>query len=277
MSTSQFPNTSLSGKVAIVTGATQGIGADIARVLSAVGATVVVLGRNLAAGNALVTELTHRTGAQALFCATDIQRDEEIDKCIENTLAAFGRLDILVNNACIYLDRGLESSREEWHRTLDVNLVSAAIFSQKAAAQMKRGSVIVNLGSVAGKFGAANRGPYPVSKAAMLHWTKNLAVTLAPRGIRVVAVSPAWTWSPTLDKFSKGSRAETDALAAPFHPLGRVGEGSEIGNAVAFLASEAASWITGADIPVDGGFSVLGPDRGLSPHAWFEQRDREGR
>lgn len=108
-------------------------------------------------------------------------------------------------------------------------------------------------------------------------WTKNLAVTLAPRGIRVVAVSPAWTWSLTLDNFSNGSHAETDALAASFHPLGRVGEGSEIGNAVAFLVSEAASWITGADIPVDGGFSVLGPDRGLSPRAWFEQRDRQGR
>src|SRR6218665_745305 len=101
--------------------------------------------------------------------------------------------------------------------------------------------------------------------------TKNLAVTLAPRGIRAVAVSPACTWSPAIEAVSRGWRAAADAVAAPFHSLGRVGDGSEVGNAVAFLASDAASWITGVDIPVDGGFSVLGPDRGIEPRAWFER------
>lgn len=271
MNSSTIPNTSLAGKVAIVTGSTQGLGADIARVLSAVGARVVVLGRSVDAGNALVTELMQQHGAEALYCASDIERDEDIDRCIERTLATFGRLDILVNNACIYADHGLDSSRAEWHQTLGVNLVSAAIFAQKAVVPMQRGGVIINLGSTGGKFGAAGRALYPASKAAMLQLTKNMAVTLAPRGIRAVAVSPAWTWSPAIEILSKGSRAAADAVAAPFHPLGRVGEGSEVGNAVAFLASEAASWITGVDIPVDGGFSVLGPDRGISPRTWFEQ------
>ncbi len=110
----------------------------------------------------------------------------------------------------------------------------------------------------------------------MLQWTRNLAVTLAPRGICAVAVSPAWTWSPTLEKFSGGSRADTDALATPFHPLARVGDGSEVGNAVAFLASDAASWITSVEVPVDGGFSVLGPDRGIPPRAWLQQRSASG-
>jgi 3-oxoacyl-[acyl-carrier protein] reductase len=276
MNTAFAPATSIAGKVAIVTGSTQGLGADIARVLSACGARVVVLGRGVDAGNALVAELVRRPGAEALFCATDIERDDDIERSIAATLARFGRLDILVNNACIYTDAGLDSTREQWHQTLGVNLVSAAIFAQKAVPHMDSGGVVINLGSTGGKFGAAGRALYPASKAALLQLTKNLAVTLAPRGIRVLAVSPAWTWSPAIEQFSHGSRATADAVAAPFHPLGRVGDGSEVGNAVAFLASGAASWITGVDIPVDGGFSVLGPDRGVAPRAWFEQHRHDG-
>lgn len=275
MNFSPAPTISLAEKVAIVTGSTQGLGADIARGLSASGARVVVLGRNAAAGETLVAELRQRPGAEALYCATDIEQDEEIDRCIERTLSTFGRLDILVNNACMYTDRGLDSSRAEWHRTLGVNLVSAAIFTQKAVPHMRRGGVIVNLGSTGGKFGAAGRALYPASKAAILQFTKNLAVTLAPQGIRAVAVSPAWTWSPAIDQLSNGSRTAADAVGAPFHPLGRIGDGAEVANAVAFLASEAASWITGVDIPVDGGFSILGPDRGISPRTWFEQAREE--
>jgi NAD(P)-dependent dehydrogenase (short-subunit alcohol dehydrogenase family) len=263
------PDTSIAGKVAIVTGSTQGLGADIARVLSACGAHVVVLGRGADAGAAIVAQLLQRPGAQALYCAADIERDDDIDRCIAATMERFGRLDILVNNACIYTDCGLDSTRQEWHQTLGVNLVSAAIFAQKAVPHMERGGVIINLGSTGGKFGSAGRALYPASKAALLQLTKNLAVTLAPRGIRAVAVSPAWTWSPSIEQLSHGSREVADAVGAPFHPLGRVGHGSEVGNAVAFLVSGAASWITGVDIPVDGGFSVLGPDRGISPRAWF--------
>lgn len=264
------PDTSLRGKVAIVTGSTRGIGADIARVLAACGSHVVVLGLEPDKGAALVEELC-QAGAQALFSATDVQQDAAIDACIERVLARFGRIDILVNNACTYTDNGLASTREEWQQALGVNLVSAAIFAQKAVPHMGRGGVIVNLGSTGGKFGAAGRALYPASKAALLQLTKNLAVTLAPHGIRVLAVSPAWTWSPAIEGLSHGSREAADAVAAPFHPLGRIGDGREIGNAVAFLASGAASWITGVDIPVDGGFSILGPDRGIAPRAWFDQ------
>jgi 3-oxoacyl-[acyl-carrier protein] reductase len=270
-------DSSIAGKVAIVTGSTQGLGADIARVLSACGARVVVLGlgTGAGAGDAIVAELLQRPGAEALYCAADIECDEDIDRCIAATLACFGRIDILVNNACVYTDSGLDSTRAQWHQTLGVNLVSAAIFAQKAVPHMESGGVIINLGSTGGKFGTAGRALYPASKAALLQLTKNLAVTLAPRGIRAVAVSPAWTWSPSIAQLSHGSRAVADAVAAPFHPLGRVGQGSEVGNAVAFLASGAASWITGVDIPVDGGFSVLGPDRGISPRTWFEQYNPE--
>ncbi len=255
----------LEGRVALVTGATQGLGADIARVLAECGARVVIIGRGREAGQAVAAEI----GERAQYSETDITDDAAIDRCIEHTLEQHGRIDILVNNACSYDDQGLASSREQWHRTLDVNLISAAIFTQKAAEHMTEGGVVVNLGSTGGKFGAAGRAIYPASKAAMLQITKNFAVELAPRGIRVVAVSPAWTWSPATESMSGGSMQKADAVGAHFHPLGRVGRGAEVGRAVAFVASPAASWITGIDIPVDGGFSILGPDQGKSPRHWF--------
>ncbi len=258
---------SLVGKVAIVTGSTQGLGTDIARSLLAAGARVMLLGRNRESGSALAAEM----GERCRFCPCNVELDEDIDQCIEETLAAFGRLDILVNNACIYEDQGLASSREQWLHTLNVNLISAAIFTQKACAQMTAGGTVINIGSTGGKFGASGRALYPASKAGLIQLTKNFAVSLAEQRIRVVCVSPAWTWSPSVAKFAGGDRGLADRVGAHFHPLGRVGSGEEVGNAVCFLCSEAASWITGVDIPVDGGFSILGPDQGIAPRAWFER------
>lgn len=257
----------LEGKVAIVSGSTQGLGTDIARSLLAAGAKVMILGRSREAGVALAQSL----GEHCAFCVCDVAVDDDIDRCIAETLTVFGRLDILVNNACIYDDQGLASSREQWLNTLNVNLISAAIFTQKACAQMTSGGTVINVGSTGGKFGAKGRALYPASKAGLIQITKNFAVALAEQGIRVVCVSPAWTWSPSVANFSGGDRALADRVGAHFHPLGRVGSGEEIGNAVSFLCSEAASWITGVDIPVDGGFSILGPDQGIAPRMWFER------
>lgn len=262
----------LTGRVAIVTGATQGVGAGIARVLAAAGARVVIAGIDVDAGKTIAAGI----GAQATFIETDITDDDAIDRCIDVTLRACGRLDLLVNNACRYEDNGLASTREQWHRTLDVNLVSAAIFAQKASAHMRPGGAIINLGSTGGKFGAAGRALYPASKAALQQITKNLAATLAPRGIRVLSVSPAWTWSPSMERMSGGSIELADQVGARVHPLGRVGRVEEIGRVVAFAASDEASWMTGVDLAVDGGFSMLGPDRGLAPAQWFKAVVDEG-
>ncbi|MCK3838791.1 MULTISPECIES: SDR family oxidoreductase [Pseudomonas] len=259
----------LAGKVAIVTGAAQGVGLDISRVLLGQGAKVVL------ADIRLSDDVLRLLGKTCLFVATDVQSDEQIDTCIARTLERFGAVDVLVNCAGIYLDQGLDSSRQDWHRTLGVNLVSAAIFAQRAAVVMGPGSVIVNLGSTGGKFGASGRAVYPASKAGLLQITKNIAVTLAPRGIRCLSVSPAWTWSPTLAEHSAGSIDRADEVGAALHPLGRVGRGEEVGAVVAFACSDTASWVTGADIPVDGGFSCLGPDQGRSPRAWFATSRQE--
>jgi NAD(P)-dependent dehydrogenase (short-subunit alcohol dehydrogenase family) len=257
----------LAGQVAIVTGSTQGLGADIARGLVAAGASVMTLGLDAQAGRAVATSL----GDRARFIETDITDDAQIDRAIDATLAHFGRLDMLVNNACSYADSGLASTREQWTRLLDVNLISAAIFAQKVAPHLPRGGVIVNLGSTGGKFGAAGRALYPASKAALQQFTRNLAVALAPDGIRAVTVSPAWTWSPSLEELAQGSLDTADRVGQTFHPLGRVGRGHEIAQVIAFLCSSEASWITGVDIPVDGGFSILGPDQGVSPRDWFNR------
>ncbi len=257
----------LVGRTAIVTGATQGVGADIARGLAAQGAMVCVVGRSREAGEAVAAAI----GEKAFYAEADITDDAAIDCVVEAMMARCGRLDVLVNNACSYDDDGLASTRTQWLRTLDVNLVSAAIFIQKAAARMQQGAVIVNVGSTGGKFGAAGRAVYPASKAALLQLTRNFAVALAPRGIRVLSVSPAWTWSPALARMSGDSIEVADAVGAPLHPLGRVGRGEEVAQAVAFAASHEASWMTGVDLAVDGGFSILGPDQGLAPQTWFER------
>ncbi|WP_321967901.1 SDR family oxidoreductase [Burkholderia cepacia] len=255
----------LAGKVAVVTGATQGLGADIARALAAEGAQVLVVGLGAQAGRVVAESI----GPSARFVETDVTDDAQLDRAIETALDAFGGLDIVVNNACSYDDAGLASTREQWMRVLDVNLVSAAVLVQKAAPNLRRDGVIVNLGSTGGKFGAAGRALYPASKAALLQLTRNLAMDLAPHGIRVVSVSPAWTWSPSLERLSGGSIEVADSVGKALHPLGRVGRSDEIGRVVAFLCSTQASWITGADVPVDGGFSMLGPDQGVSPRDWF--------
>ena len=218
----------LAGKVAIVSGSTQGLGVEIARSLVEAGACVMTLGLGQQAGEDVVREL----GTHAAFIETDITDDEQIDRAIRATLSRFGRLDFLINNACTYADIGLASSRQQWLHLLNVNLVSAAIFVQKAVTHMAQGSVVVNLGSTGGKFGAAGRALYPASKAAIQQFTRSLAVTLAPNGIRAVTVSPAWTWSPSMSQLAKGSIETADRVGEAFHPLGRVGRGHEIGRVV---------------------------------------------
>ena len=257
----------LAGKAAIVTGAAQGLGGAIAAGLCAAGARVLIADSDAAGAAAMAQSL----GPGALFQPTDLAHDRDIDACVAASLAQFGRLDVLVNCAVTYLDPGLDATREEWHRALDVNLIGAALLTARAAAVMAApGGVVVNIGSVGGKYGAAGRALYPAAKAALMQFTRNAAVSLAPRGIRVLTVTPAWTWSPALERMA-GSEARADAVGGRLHPAGRVGRGADVANAVVFACSDLAGFITGVEIPVDGGFSILGPDAGRSARAWFAE------
>jgi NAD(P)-dependent dehydrogenase (short-subunit alcohol dehydrogenase family) len=255
----------MNGRVAIVTGGNSHLGKEIARAFVGAGASVVIAARDAERGAAAAREL------DAVYVQTDLAEDESIEACVAAALERFGRLDFLVNNAVAYIDGGLETTREDWVYALNVNVAGTAIFVREASHHMEPGSAIVNLGSVGGKFGAAGRSVYPASKAAILQLTKNQAVELAPRGIRVNSVSPGWTWSDPLARMTGGSREAADRAAATTQPLGRAGDAEEVGAAVVFLCSPAASFITGTDLAVDGGYSMLGPDQGRGPRYWIER------
>ena len=257
----------LDGKVAIVSGGTHSIGEYIARGIHAAGASVMITGIEDPKGIAVASSLRDR----AAYRHTEVESDEQIDACLKDCLDRFGRLDLLINCAVSYLDSGLATPRADWLRALNVNIVGPAIFVQKAVAVMtKPGGVVVNIGSVSGKFGMAMRGPYSTGKAALMHFTRCAAAALAPQGIRVVTVSPGWTWSPPMAVMTNNDRDWADRAGAHTHPLGRVGRMEEVANAVVFACSDEASWVNGCDIPVVGGFSALGPDQGRGPWAWVD-------
>lgn len=244
----------LAGKVALLSGGANSIGAATARAFHAAGTRVGIADIDEAAGTALAGEL----GEGALFYRIDITRDAEIEACVAAAIAAFGRIDFLVNLAAIFLDKGLQSSREEWLQALNVNLVSGALLLRAALPQLKqRGGAVVNLSSIAGKHGQRGRALYPASKAAILQLTRNEAMELAPYKIRVNAVSPGWTWSRAIATPTRGDRAKADRIAAEYHPLGRVADAEEVAAAILFLCSDEGSFITGVDLPVDGGWAML--------------------
>jgi NAD(P)-dependent dehydrogenase (short-subunit alcohol dehydrogenase family) len=250
----------LDGKVAIVTGGATSIGAAIVRAFHQAGVSVVIADIDDDSGTALAAAL----GDKILFRHADITDDAQIAACVAAAVAAFGGIDILVNNACTMFDKGLRSSRAEWLAALNLNVVSGALLVGAVAPHMRRrgGGAVVNFSSIAGKHGQRGRALYPASKAAILQVTRNEAMELAADKIRVNTVSPGWTWSATIARLAKGDREKADRIASEYHPLGRVGDAEEVARAVLFLCSDDARHITGIDLPVDGGYAMSGPDQG---------------
>ena len=248
----------LQGKVAIVTGGATKIGAAVVRAFHREGAKVVIADINDQDGQAVAQSI----GKDALFVHTDLADDTQIANCVERTVATFGEIDFLVNLACVYIDDALNASRKDWLDSYNVNVVGGVMLLKAVRPHMVKrgGGAVVNFGSISAKVAQTGRWLYPVAKAATLQLTRNEAMDLAADKIRVNSVSPGWTWSRVMDELTHGDKAKTNRVGGPFHLLGRVGEPEEVAHAVVFLCSSQASFITGTDLAVDGGYSAMGPE-----------------
>lgn len=244
-----------SDRVAFVTGAGHGIGRAVAERLAAEGARVVVADVDLDAAADLSASLTG-TGSTSIAVSCDVHDTASVDRSVQQAITTYGRLDVLVNvaGASMPFGRLEDVTDEDWNEIVDLNLTGAMRCIRAALPQLRRqgSGSIVSISSVNG-MAAFGEEPYSSAKAGLLMLTRNLAVQLGPVGIRINAVAPGTIRTRVWDEQEGGA----DRLR-PLYPLGRVGEPSDIAAAVAFLASDDASWITGVTLPVDGG-ALAGP------------------
>lgn len=240
----------LEGKVAIVTGASRGIGAGIARKLAAQGAKVVInYTRNEEAAHQVAADI-QRAGGEVLVERADVADEAQVKQLFERTEARFGRLDILVNNAGILEFRLLEDiDRAHFQRILDTNLWGVVNTSQQAAARLGQGGRIINITSVSSRTPYGGFGVYAASKGAIEAFTHTLAAELGPRGITANCIFAGMVETD----MTAFSTAEQKQAVTQMTPLRRVGQPEDIANVVAFLASESSHWVTGQSIGATGG------------------------
>ena len=249
----------LSGKTALVTGASSGIGAATAEVLADLGAKVAIGYFQNESGAMAVRDKIAGSGGTAVAIRADVRKANQVKVLVDRTAEEFGVIDILVNNAGSLVKRTpiLDITGEGWDNVMDLNLKSAVLCSQAVVPAMmeRRRGVIVNVVSIAGRNGGGpGAGPYSTAKGGLITFTKALAKEMAPHGVRVNAVSPGVIDTPFHEVFS------TPEMIANFVkgiPLGRIGTSMECATAIAFLASDAASFVVGETIEVNGGQLML--------------------
>jgi len=236
------------GKVALITGSSyKGIGGEIAMRIASEGGSVALLSRR--EPEKLLKRL-QKMKAAVVHTAGDVTKGEDIERFIADALQAFGKIDVLVNNAGVELNKPLEKyPDEEWRQLLDVNLNGAIALSKAVLPRLTSGGVIVNIASALALGGCAGFAVYSASKAGMIGFTQSLAWEVAPRGIRVVAVAPGLVKTPMIVKHAAKLTEDDWKQIAASHPLG-VGQPEDVASAVAFLASDDARWITGICLPL---------------------------
>lgn len=247
-----MPN--LNGKVAVVTGASKGIGAEIATQLAAAGASVVVNYASSKAGADSVVGKIKEKGGKAVAVQADVSQQADIKQLFDETIKAFGKVDILVNNAGIYEFAPLEAiTPEHFHKQFNLNVLGLLLTTQEAAKHFgANGGTVINISSVAATAALPNASAYCGTKAAVDAVTRCLAHELGPRKIRITSVNPGMVETEgthTAGIHDSEMRKQTEATT----PLGRIGQPQDIAPAVVFLASDDAAWITGETLFISGG------------------------
>ncbi len=248
----------LRDRVAFVTGGNGGIGLGMAKGLAAAGAAVVIAGRNKTKAQSALSEL-RATGAQADFIEIDVTQETSCKQAIERTAERLGRLDILVNNAGTTVRKQPQDlTAADWHLVMNTNLTSAFFCSQAAYPHMVKagGGKIINIGSMMSLFGASYAAPYAASKGAIVQMTRSMAIAWAKDNIQVNAILPGWIDTDLTRKAREQVEGLNDKVMTRT-PAQRWGSPGDFAGIAVFLAAQASNFVTGAAIPVDGGYSVM--------------------
>src|SRR3984893_10062684 len=250
-------NLSFENKVALVTGAASGLGLATARAFAESGASVVLADWHEEAAQSAAKELANK-GHKTLAVACDVSDDAQVEAMVKETVATFGQLDAAFNNAGVQnvLVETADTTRQDYDRVMDINLRGVWSCMKFELQQMrKQGSgAVVNCSSLGGLVGGAERGIYHASKHGVLGFTKSAALEYAARGIRINAICPGLIWTPMADEMVAAGQGEALKALLGVVPMGRYGRPEEIADAVLWLCSSSASYVTGQSISVDGGF-----------------------
>jgi dihydroanticapsin dehydrogenase len=252
----------LKSKVAVITGAGAGIGRATADLFTEEGAAVVIAERDEPTGRAAAEQIK-QAGGKAIFVRTDVSDEASVARMAAEAVAAFGAIHVLVNNAAIFILKGIDATPEEWRPMLDINIMGPALVAKHVVPAIRRagGGSIVNLASISSFIAQPNYVTYNTTKAAILGMTRCMAMDLAPDNIRVNSVCPGVVWTQIVAIQAKAMGL--DRAAADVHPqwagaqlIQRCAEPREIAHAILFLASDDASFITGSHLMADGGYTA---------------------
>ena len=249
-------NISFQGKIALVTGAASGLGLATAKAFAESGASVALADSHESGARAAADALTAR-GLKALAIGCDVTDDDQVEAMVERTVATFGRLDVAYNNAGVQnvVAETADATRDDFDRVVAVNLRGLWSCMKFELRQMRRqgSGAIVNCSSIGGLKGAPGRGTYQATKHDVLGFTKSAALEYAVRGVRINAVCPGLIWTPMVDRMVAAGQGEALKAMEKSIPMERVGRPEEVANVVLWLCSDAASYIVGQAISVDGG------------------------
>lgn len=252
-------NISFENKVALVTGAGSGLGLATAKAFAQSGASVAVADWNEEAAQSAVKDIVDN-GGKALAIRCDVSDDAQVSAMVQKTIAAFGRLDAAYNNAGVQnvLAETADTTREDYDRVMGIDLRGVWSCMKCELQEMRKQGTgtIVNCSSLGGLVGGAERGIYHAAKHGVLGFTKSAALEYAKHGIRINAICPGLIWTPMADQMVASGQGEALKGMEKMVPMGRVGHPQEIADAVLWLCSDAASYVTGQSISVDGGFTM---------------------